>query len=112
MIPPRWQLLAANILHISETGVKTGIFAGASRVLKASGLVLIYGPFILEGDFLSEGNEKFDAMLKEQTLAKDAGWGLMDVTDVDQFANGAGFTRIAVERMPANNSLLVYRKGA
>merc|ERR1711924_174451 len=108
-LPPFDALVAANVLHISEAKVKTGLFAGASRVLKPSGLVVLYGPFILEGDWLGEGNQNFDAMLKEQTLTKDKG-GLMDVTEVDQFARGAGFTRHAVERMPANNSLLIYRR--
>jgi cyclopropane fatty-acyl-phospholipid synthase-like methyltransferase len=100
-------ILAANLLHISSPETKVGFFAGASRVLKPAGLCLVYGPFVLEGDFLSEGNKEFDQMLQAR---QKEGWGLLDVQDVDVFANAAGFSRIAVERLPANNSLLVYKK--
>jgi SAM-dependent methyltransferase len=100
-------VLTANLLHISSPEVKRGIFAGASRVLKPAGFLIIYGPFVLEGDFLSDGNKSFNEVLH---MREKEGWGLIDVQDVDNFASIAGFSRTALERLPANNLLLIYKK--
>ncbi|MBT8061751.1 MAG: DUF938 domain-containing protein [Xanthomonadales bacterium] len=99
-------VFTANTAHImSWLGVKR-LFEGAAAVLPAGGMLIIYGPFTLDGQFTSSGNLAFDRDLRSQ----DPEMGLRDVTDIDKLGKNHHMVRISRIDMPANNMLLVLRR--
>lgn len=80
--------------------------AGAGRLLRDDGLLLIYGPFKVQGRCTTESNAAFDASLRE----RNPEWGYRDVQDVTDMAAAAALTREEVVEMPANNLMLVFRR--
>jgi len=100
-------IYAANIAHISPYSATQGLFAGASKTLRAGGgMLCIYGPFTTEGGkHSSEGNIKFDQSLRE----KNVEWGYRDI-DTDLVPLGASCNLELRQRieMPANNWLLIF----
>lgn len=98
-------IFAANVTHISPWPVTLGLVAGAARALQPGGLLLLYGPFAVDGTIEPESNRVFDQSLRGRDLA----WGYRDVQDI---AAAAGKVGLALElrlSMPANNYLLVMR---
>jgi len=99
-------IFTANSLHImSEKSVKN-FFVGIPRVLKNSGLVLIYGPFRYKGKFTTESNAEFDNWLK----ARNSNSGIRSFELINTLAQEAGLVLVEDNDMPANNQLLVYAK--
>ena len=100
-------LFAANLTHISPWSATLGLVAGAGARLVAGGLMLIYGPFNEGGGFTGPGNAGFDADLRR----RNPDWGLRDREAVDAAASARGFVAEPCRVMPADNRLLVYRRG-
>jgi hypothetical protein len=98
-------IFCANMTHISPWEATLGLMAGAARVLADGAPLILYGPYRRAEVATAPSNEVFDASLK----ARDARWGLRDVAAVSAVAKGLRFER-AME-MPANNLMLVYRRG-
>ena len=101
-------LYAANLLHISPWATTAALMRLAAACLRPGGLLVVYGPFEVEGEPLAPSNRAFDADLR----ARDARWGLRRLGDVQGEA-----ARVALgfeERvgMPANNMMLVWRREA
>lgn len=110
---PRWPIartdaiFTANTLHIMDEASVDAFFAGVARVLDDGGVLAVYGPFNYGGRFTSASNAAFDAMLR----ARGVGSAIRDFEAVDALAGAAG---LALERdvaMPANNRMLVWRRG-
>lgn len=99
-------ILAINLLHVAPKSVSSAVLTGAAKVLKPSGILILYGPFMLNAAFNSESNRLFDLYLRDQNPA----WGLRDIADLDEVAGDVGLTRDALLDMPANNFLAAYRK--
>lgn len=97
-------LYGANLLHIAPWAVCPALLQGAARHLRPGGLVLLYGPFIVDGVPTASSNETFDADLR----ARDAAWGLRRVADVEREAASVGLRLRESVPMPANNLLLVF----
>lgn len=99
-------VFSANVTHISPFAVTRGIFAGAARLLKNDGKLLLYGPYAQDGE-MAEGNANFDADLKRRNSA----WGVRDIErDIRPIAREAGFNLALVAGMPANNFTLVFER--
>ena len=79
---------------------------GAARCLKPGGLLLVYGPFRVDGEPLAPGNVAFDADLRQ----RDPSWGLRRLAEVDVQAQRAGLQRLQRHDMPANNLLLIWQR--
>lgn len=62
-------VLAINLTHISPWPATAGLLAGAGRWLAPAGVVIIYGPFMVEGRHTSGGNAEFDASLRQRNPA-------------------------------------------
>ena len=110
--PDSWPVLAAdaivciNMVHISPWEATLGLFAGAARLLVASGGPLVlYGPYLEDGAETAPSNLDFDASLK----ARDSDWGLRRAEALDELAAAHGMARSARYALPANNIMLVYR---
>ena len=96
----------ANMLHISPWPTCAGLMQGAARCLKPGGLLLVYGPFRVDGEPLAPGNVAFDADLRQ----RDPSWGLRRLAEVDVQAQRAGLQRLQRHDMPANNLLLIWQR--
>ncbi|WP_152448649.1 MULTISPECIES: DUF938 domain-containing protein [unclassified Roseivivax] len=100
-------IFVANLTHISPWPVTLGLIAGAAAQIVAGGHLLIYGPFNEGGAFTGPGNAAFDADLR----LRNPYWGLRDREAVEAEATARGFIADPLRRMPADNRLLVFRKG-
>jgi hypothetical protein len=96
----------ANMLHISPWSTCAALMRGASQRLRIGGLLLLYGPFLVEGEPTSTGNQAFDADLRQ----RDPRWGLRQLVDVTAEALAAGLVRRERITMPAHNLLLVFQQ--
>ncbi len=100
-------VLSINMIHIAPWSATQGLIAGAGRVLPPGGLLLLYGPFRLNGGHTAPSNAEFDLSLRE----RDPAWGVRDLETVAAEAARCGLTQIADIPMPANNRTVVFRQG-
>ena len=98
-------VLSINMLHVAPAGAVTGLLDGAARLLAPGGRVALYGPFRFNGQFCGTGNERFDAMLRQQ----DPAWGLRDLNDIAAQGADRGLALERVIDMPAANHVLLLR---
>jgi len=96
-------IFCANMLHIAPWPTCAALMQGAGRHLAPGGLLVLYGPYVVDGEPTAPSNLAFDADLR----ARNAAWGLRRLADVLAEAQGAGLALRARETMPANNLLLV-----
>lgn len=97
-------IVAINLLHISPWAVTCHVLAGAQDLLARNGVLFVYGCFIRDGDWVSDGNRSFDANLK----ASHPEWGLRDTNDVATEAARHGLVVRETIAMPANNTVMVF----
>lgn len=99
-------VFSANTCHIMRWPQVCCLFAAAGRLLPAGGLLILYGPFNVNGAYTSDSNRRFDAMLK----TRDPDSGLRDVEALDALARAAGMRFRQDYAMPANNLILCWEK--
>lgn len=100
-------IVCINVIHISPWEVTRGLFAGAERYLPAGAPLITYGPYRFDGAFSAPSNDTFDRSLRH----RDASWGVRDVSDLDALAAEHSLSREHTLPMPANNHVLVFRRG-
>jgi Protein of unknown function (DUF938) len=106
-VPAHLDLMyCANMLHIAPWPTCAALMQGAARHLGASGLLLVYGPFVVDGQALAASNAAFDVDLQ----ARHPQWGLRRLADVQAQAQAAGLRLQTTVSMPANNLLLVFER--
>lgn len=97
-------VFAANLVHIAPWAVTPALMRGAASVLAPGGWLLLYGPFVVDGEPLADSNAAFDASLR----ARDPAWGLRRLADLQAEARAAGLCWHARQPMPANNLCLAW----
>jgi hypothetical protein len=97
---------SANTAHIMPEPAVVAMFEGLGATLPAGAPFCLYGPFMEQGRHTSESNMRFDAELR----AQGNGMGVRDLAWLLQVAAVAGFELEAVEPLPANNRVLVWRR--
>jgi hypothetical protein len=97
-------IFCANVIHIAPWRVAEGLFAGASRHLRADGRLFLYGPFKRGGKHTALSNAVFDTSLRE----RDAEWGVRDIADLETLAASVGLKLAGSFEMPANNMILMF----
>lgn len=97
----------ANMLHISPWATCPALMRGAARHLAPGGALVLYGPYLVDGETPAAGNVAFDADLR----ARDPSWGLRRLAAVTEQAAQAGLHFERRVDLPANNLLLVFRLG-
>lgn len=100
-------VFSANTCHIMSWPQVERMFAKIGKIPGVKTFCL-YGPFNYGGQYTSESNARFDAMLR----GRDPASGLRDMDDVVPLAARHGFTLGEDHAMPANNRLLAFRKTA
>lgn len=98
----------ANMIHIAPWRACEGLFAGLPRLLRPGGHLFLYGPFRRGGAHTAPSNAAFDARLRE----RDPEWGVRDLEQVLDLARATGIDHVVTEPLPANNLLVVMRRGA
>jgi len=114
VLAPRWSdslghfdgLYCANMLHISEWQTCAALMRGAARHLGPGGALVLYGPYLVDGEPTAPGNVAFDADLRR----RNPGWGVRRLADVSVEAERASLTLERRVDMPANNLMLVFRR--
>ncbi|HSI52260.1 MAG TPA: DUF938 domain-containing protein [Ideonella sp.] len=99
-------VFCANMLHISPWPTCDALMRLAATVLQPEGQLIVYGPFIIEGEPLAPSNAAFDEDLRQ----RDPAWGLRRLAAVQQTAAKHGLLLAERRAMPANNQLLVWRR--
>ncbi len=99
-------IFSANTAHIMSWPEVECLFEGVGKVLHASGLFFLYGPFNYNGSFTSESNARFEQWLK----TRDPESGIKDFEALEVLAKNAGLVLRKDYEMPANNRVLVWLK--
>lgn len=99
-------MLCINVLHISPWCVTQNLMSGAGRYLNDGGRLLLYGPFMRDGQHSAPSNAAFDATLK----ARNPDWGVRDIRDLNSLAHDNGLTPCESVAMPANNLVLAFER--
>ncbi len=100
-------VFSANTVHIMSWAHVTQLFRGIGEILCEQAIVCLYGPFKYDGKFTTPSNAQFDLWLKQ----RDPLSGIRDFESVDALARAQGLHPVADHAMPANNQLLVWRRG-
>ena len=98
----------ANMIHIAPWATCGALMQGAARHLVDGGVLLLYGPYLVDGEATAPSNLAFDLDLRR----RDASWGLRRLAAVVDEAARAGLAFEERIGMPANNFMLVFRRGA
>lgn len=97
-------IISINMIHIAPWQATLGLFAGAGRLLRPDGVLLLYGPFMRNGIHNVPSNEAFDESLK----ASNPSWGLRNIEDLERVAEASGLRLSDTIEMPANNNVLLF----
>lgn len=100
-------IFTANTLHIMDMDAVASLIRGCGKNLNKQGVLCVYGPFRYQGCYTSDSNAQFDQWLKLRNSAS----GIRDFEEVDRLAQSVGMQLWEDNQMPANNQLLVWRKG-
>jgi len=100
-------VLSINMVHISPWSAALGLLDGAARLLGTGAPLVLYGPWLSEEIATAPSNVEFDRDLKR----RNPDWGLRKVEDFAAEAGLRGFRLVDLRRMPANNLMLLFRKG-
>lgn len=100
-------VFTANSLHIMPFAAVRGLFQALGRYAGDDVLLAIYGPFNYRGQYTSPSNARFDQWLARQHPLS----AIRDFERVDELADEARFVLQADREMPANNRLLLWRRG-
>lgn len=99
-------LVCINMLHISPSACCPALLEGARRVLRPSGVLFLYGPYLVDGRPTTDSNAAFDASLR----ARNPSWGLRSLEKVSELAAERGFQRVLRAPTPVNNFSLAFRR--
>ena len=106
-VPERVDLIfCANMLHISPWPTCAALMRGAARHLAPDGVLVVYGPFVVDDTPTAPSNLAFDAELR----ARDPAWGLRRLADVASAAEAEGLRLRERAALPANNLLVVFAR--
>jgi len=97
---------SANTAHIMSKAATEQMILMASAILQPAGFFALYGPFSYGAKHTSEGNVRFDAMLREQ----DPEMGVRDKFELDRMAVKCGLETVEDLAMPSNNRILIWQK--
>lgn len=98
-------LIVVNLLHLIPAPAARIAMSEAALALAPGGVLMVYGPFLRDGQATSDGDAAFDASLR----AQDPDIGYKDIGTVTGWITADGLD-VTVEEMPANNLMLIAFK--
>lgn len=100
-------VLTVNTLHIMPWPSVVDLFRHAAAACRDGARLLVYGPMHVGGSPTGPGNARFDAALR----SADPDRGIRDLESVLDAAAAHGWIELARYRMPADNRMIVWRRG-
>lgn len=97
-------MLCINMLHISPWSATQALLREAGHRLPLGGVLIVYGPFMRDGEHTAASNAAFDADLRQ----RDPAWGIRALEDVEAEAQLNGLALQRVDELPANNLGVVF----
>lgn len=98
-------IFCINIFQVAPISIADGMMECASKLLTDDGILLIYGPFKVEGGFSTDSNKEFHDTLSSYGVSE---WGLKDVADLKKAAGKYGLELKEQIDMPTNNFSLIF----
>ena len=98
-------IVCINMLHISPCRCTNALFEEAGNLLHKDQLLMIYGPFKINGKHISESNVQFNESLK----AQNSDWGVRDLNEVHDIAIKNRFNKLQIIEMPSNNFSVIFQ---
>ncbi len=98
-------VLCINMIHIAPWDAAQGLLMGAAAVLPAGAPLVLYGPYIINGE-TADSNRAFDRSLR----SRDPRWGVRELRQVEREAAAHGLRLEETVSMPANNTVVVLRR--
>ena len=99
-------IVSINMIHIASWSCTQSLFKESGKLLKSGQFLMLYGPFKIGKEHISQSNKLFEKSLK----MKNKLWGIRDLEEVNKEATKNGFLQEKFIRMPANNFSVIYRK--
>ena len=99
-------MICINVFHITPWAVAQGVMRGAAKHLIDHGVLLVYGPFSVDGVHTAASNARFDASLR----AENPDWGVRDTREIGKEAEQHGLVLANTVEMPVNNFVLVLKR--
>ena len=93
-------IFCINIFQVAPISIADGMMRCAAHLLDDDGILMIYGPFQVEGAFTTDSNKEFHETLSSAGVSE---WGLKDVADLKKAAADHGLELKEQIDMPANN---------
>jgi len=98
-------VFTANTLHYMPWAAVKAFFAHLPRYLAPGALLIVYGPFRIGGQHISDSNVQFDAWL----ASVDPSFAVRDFDEVNALAQSVGLKQVARHTMPANNFIVIWQ---
>ncbi|MDQ2091970.1 DUF938 domain-containing protein [Marimonas arenosa] len=96
----------SNLLHLISEPEARILISEAAQALAPGGILILYGPFLRDGETTSDGDTRFDTSLR----AQDPEIGYKDDWDVIDWLHENFLELVQVVEMPANNLGFVARR--
>ena len=105
-VPQSDFILLVNLLHLISLNEAETLINELSKALKKTGIALVYGPFMRNGQLTSEGDKNFHNSL----IQADPDIGYKNDLDILTFFSNSGLFCLETVEMPANNLAFVLKK--
>ena len=99
-------IVSINLIHISSWNCTRSLFKESGKLLSNGKYLMLYGPFKIDNEHISQSNYLFDKSLKMQ----NKNWGVRNLDEVNKEAYNNGFAQKDLICMPANNLSVIYKK--
>lgn len=98
-------IFCINIFQVAPISIADAMMSCTANHLSNTGSLLIYGPFKVDGTYITPSNEEFDKTLLSYKVPE---WGLKDIADITNAAQKHGLDLKEKVDMPSNNFTLIY----
>ena len=99
-------IVSINLIHISSWNCTRSLLKESGKLLSNGKYLMLYGPFKIDNEHISQSNYLFDKSLKMQ----NNNWGVRNLDKVNEEAFNNGFAQKELICMPANNLSIIYKK--
>ena len=99
-------IVSINMIHVACWSCTKFLFKESGKLLKNGQFLILYGPFKIGSQHISQSNYLFDKSLKMQNKF----WGVRNLEEVNEEAIRNGFIQEELKKMPANNFSVIYKK--